>query len=138
MPVGQPFWRSQLTSAAVARWLATRGTLVQKRPPAARGSRRRPEPAAQPISGGTRRKYLAAAQSFAKYLREVGILAANPLRDVSPPREGDPRCLFLELPDVLRLVSGAAQPLRAIYALAYGAGLEVSAILRLVDADIDP
>jgi integrase len=38
---------------------------------------------------------------------------------------------------VLRVVEDAAQPLRAIYALAHGAGLEVSAILRLVDADID-
>jgi integrase len=38
---------------------------------------------------------------------------------------------------VLRVVEGAIQPLRAIYALAYGAGLEVSAILRLVDADVD-
>jgi hypothetical protein len=47
-------------------------------------------------------------QSFAKYLREVGILATNPLRDVSPPPAADPRCNFLELPDVLRMVDGAA------------------------------
>jgi integrase len=122
----------------VARWLATRTSLVQKRGKAAHGSRRRPDPAAQPISGATRRKYLAAAQSFATYLLEVGVLTGNPVRDVSPPPAADPRCHFLELPDVLRVVEGATQPLRAIYALAYGAGLEVSAILRLVDADVDP
>jgi integrase len=137
MPDGRPFWRSDLTAPAVARWLATRTSLVQKRGKAAHGSRRRPDPAAQPISGATRRKYLAAAQSFAKYLLEVGVLTSNPVRDVSPPPAADPRCHFLELPDVLRVVEGATQPLRAIYALAYGAGLEVSAILRLVDADVD-
>jgi integrase len=137
MPEGRPFWRSELTPPAVAGWLATRLSLVQKRGKATRGSRRRPDAVPRSISGGTRRKYLAAVQSFAKYLREVGILATNSLRDVSPPPTADPRCHFLELPDVLRVVEGAAQPLRAIYALAYGAGLEVSAILRLVDADID-
>jgi hypothetical protein len=68
-------------------------------------------------------------QSLAKYVREVGILATNPLRDVPPPPAGDPRCHFLELPDVLRVVEGAPQPLKAVYATAYGAGLEVSAIL---------
>jgi integrase len=137
-PDGRPFWRSDLSAPAVARWLATRTSLVQKRGKAAHGSRRRPDPTARPISGGTKRKYLAAVQSFAKCLLEVGVLDANPLRDLSPPPAADPRCHFLELPDVLRVVEGAAQPLRAIYALAYGAGLEVSAILRLVDADVDP
>jgi integrase len=62
-------------------------------------------------------------QSFTKYLLEVGILFSNPLRDVSAPPAADPRCQFLELPDVLRMVDGA--------------GLEVSAILSLVDADVD-
>jgi len=137
MPEGVPFWRSAFMGPTVARWLATRTSLVLKREKAAHGSRRRPDAAARSISGGTRRKYLAAAQSFAKYLLEVGVLTNNPLRDVSPPPPADPRCHFLELPDVQRVVDGAAQPLRAIYALAYGAGLEVSAILRLVDADVD-
>jgi integrase len=138
MPDGRPFWRSALTAPTVGQWLTTRASLVQKRRKASRGSRRKADPVSRPIAGGTKRKYLAAVQSLAKYLREVGILASNPLRDVSPPPAGDPRCQFLELPDVLRVVEGAAQPLRAIYALAYGAGLEVGAILRLVDADVDP
>ncbi len=139
MPDGRPFWRSDLTAPAVARWLATRASLVQKRGKALRGSRRQADAPARPISGGTKRKYLAAVQSFAKYLLEVGVLASNPLRDVCSPAGGRsavpfPRCR----PDVLR--SGgrcSAAAARAIYALAYGAGLEVSAILRLVDADID-
>lgn len=120
MPEGRPFWRSELSGPAVATWLATRTSLVQKRRRAAKASRRRRDPAPRRLSGGTKGKYLAAVQSFAKYLREVGILATNPLRDISPPPAGDPRCPFLELPDVLRVVEGAAQPLRAIYALACG------------------
>jgi len=111
---------------------------VQKRQKAPRGSRRRPDAAARPICGGTKRKYLAAVQSFAAYLREVGVLTTNPLREVSPPPAADPRCHFLEMPDVMRLVEGASQPLRAIYALAYGAGLEVSAILRLPTSILRP
>jgi integrase len=39
---------------------------------------------------------------------------------------------------VLRVIEGAPQPYRAIFALAYGAGIEVSAILSLVDTDVDP
>ncbi len=116
MPSGEPFWRSALSAPTVARWLAARAG----------------------VSAGTKRKYLAAVQSFAKYLLEVGVLAEHPLRDVSPPPAADPRCHFLELPDVRRVVEGAPQPFRAMYALAYGAGLEVSAILGLVDADVDP
>jgi integrase len=143
MPEGTPFWRSQLTAPAVARWLATRTALAQKRRPSSQVSRRRDfsrrreDPTPRSVSGATKRKYLAAVQSFSRYLVAIGELASNPLRDVSPPPAAGPRCLFLELPDVLRLVEGTAPPYRAVFALAYGAGLEVSAILSLVDADID-
>ena len=81
MPEGQPFWRSLLTAPAVARWLATRTALVQKRRPKV--------PTSEPfntrtVSGGTKRKYLAAVQSFARYLVEIGELSSNPLRDGHP------------------------------------------------------
>ncbi len=137
MPEGRPFWRSALTGPAVARWLATRTGLVQKRPRRAKGSRRRPDPEPRPVSASTKRRYLAAVQSFAAYLLEVGVLSTNPVRDVSAPPPAAPRCQFLELPDVLRVVEGAPEPFPAIYALAYGAGLEISAILSLVESDID-
>jgi integrase len=137
MPEGKPFWRSLLTAPAVARWLVSRTSLVQKRARSLQTSRRREDPTPRAVSGGTKRKYLAAVQSFARYLVEIGELSSNPLRDVSPPPAAGPRCIFLELPDVLRLVEGTAPPYRAVFALAYGAGLEVSAILSLVDADID-
>jgi site-specific recombinase XerC len=87
---------------------------------------------------GHQGRYLAAAQSFASYLLEVGILSANPPRDVSAPPANNSRCTFLELPDVVRLVEGARPPFQTIFALAYGASLEISAILALVDTDLDP
>jgi len=142
MPAGEPFQRSAFTAPAIAQWLATRTALGQKRRPSATASRRKDDPAPRPVSGASKRKYLAAVQSFAQYLVEMGVLAGNPLRDVrapraNAPRANAPRCQFLELPDVLRLVEGAQKPYRAVFTLVYGAGLEVSAILALVEADVD-
>jgi len=137
LPAGETFLRSSLLGAAVAQWLATRTALVAKRPPARVGSRRRADPVPRPVSASTKRTYLAAAQSFARYLVEVGQLASNPLRDVAAPRPAAPRCQFLELPDVVRVVANAPKPFGAILALAYGAGIEISAILALIESDID-
>ena len=121
----------------MARWLAGRTALVQKRRPSSKQSRRKTDPPARPLSGSSRRKYLAAVQRFVAYLMEIGVLPANPLRDLKAPRPRPPRSDFLELPDVQRVVEGAAPPFRAIFALAYGAGLEISAILALVESDVD-
>src|ERR1043166_4367473 len=114
MPEGRAFLRSQFTGPVVARWLA-----------------------ALPWTGDTQRRYFAGMQSFVKYLRQVGVLTDDPLRDVTPPRAAPPRCVFFELPSVIRLVEGSDQPYRAIFALAYGAGLEISAILALTENDVD-
>ena len=54
------------------------------------------------------------------------------------PPPNPPRCQFLELPDVLRVVEGAPPLFRALFALAYGAGIELGAILTLVESDVDP
>jgi integrase len=138
MPEGKPFLRSAFTAPAVARWLADRTALVQKRRPSTtQKPRRRADPQPRALSGSSKRRYLAAVRSFAAYLVEVGVLTTNPVRDVSAPPANDPRCQYLELPDVLRLVEGASPPYRALFALAYGAGLEVSALLSLVDTDVD-
>jgi hypothetical protein len=45
MPDDRPYWRSQLTALAVARWLAGRTALTPKRRRAAKQSRRQPDPA---------------------------------------------------------------------------------------------
>jgi len=138
MPEGEPYWRSALTPPAVARWLATRRALTQKRRPSATASRRAADPPARPVSGSTKRRYLAAVQSFARYLVELQVLVTNPVRDVRPPPPNPPRCQFLELPEVLQLVESAAPPYQALLALAYGAGLEVSAMLALAHRDVEP
>jgi hypothetical protein len=85
----------------------------------------------------TQRRYLAAVQSFVSYLREMGMLTTNPLRDIQAPPPGPPRCEFLELPDVVHLVEGSARPYQATFALAYGAGLEISAILAGTESDVE-
>jgi len=115
MPEGKPFLRSQFTAPAVAQWLATRSGR----------------------SGSSKRHYYAGLQRFVAYLREVGALSSNPLTEVTPPPANPPRCAFLELPDVLRVVQTSRPPFPALFGLAYGAGLEISAILALVDADVD-
>jgi hypothetical protein len=71
VPEGQSFSRSQFTAPEVAKWLAKRTGLVQKRKRAAKGSRRAEDHPGRPISGATKRKYLAAVQSFATYRVEV-------------------------------------------------------------------
>jgi len=95
---GKPYPRSQFTAPEVARWLATRTGLAQKRKRAGKGSRRAEDKLGRPISGATKRKYLAAAQSFATYLVEVGVLASNPIRDVQAPPPGKPRVVEIPLP----------------------------------------
>ncbi len=138
IPEGAPFPRSRLTAPAVAQWLATRTALVQKRRPSTRQTpRRTADPPPRPVSGSTKRRYLAAVQSFVTYLLEIGVLESNPIRELAAPPANPPRCQFLELPDVRRLVEGSPKPFRALFALAYGAGLEVSAILSIVESDID-
>jgi integrase len=137
MPTGRPYWRSAFSSAAIARWLAQCTALVQKRRPATKGSRRKDDPPARPLSGSTKRKYLAAVSSFGTYLREIGILERNPARDVTPPPPGRPRVVDVLLPDVIRIVDGARTPYRALFALLYGAGIEISAALALRRRDVD-
>ena len=114
MPDDAPFLRSCLAGPVVTRWLT-----------------------ALEVTGATQRHYFAALQSFVKYLRQLGVVTDNPTADVTLPRAGRPRGVFLELPSVLQLVEGSAQPFKAVLALAYGAGIEISAILSLVEDDVD-
>jgi hypothetical protein len=83
IPEGRLFWRSALIGPAVARSLATRTGLVQKRPKRAKGSCRQPDHAPRPVSASTKRRYLAAVRSF----------AALPARGGSAEREPGSRRL---------------------------------------------
>ena len=85
MPESKAFWRSDLSAPTVAKWIATRTSLTQKRQPSSKGSRRQADPTPRPVSGGTKRRYLAAIQSFVEYLLQTGVLASNPIRDVTAP-----------------------------------------------------
>ena len=138
IPAGKSFGRSQLTAMTIARWLTTRTALVQKRRPTTTGiSRRRDDPAPRVLTGSSKRKYLAAVRSFANYLVATGVFATNPVRDVQAPPANRPRVVELELRDVLRIVDGARQPFRGLFALLYGGGVEISAALSCVDADVN-
>jgi integrase len=68
---------------------------------------------------------------------EIGVLASNPLRDVQAPPPSRPRVVEIALADVLRIVENAPPPYPALFALLYGAGVEVSAALACVDSDVD-
>ena len=89
------------------------------------------------ITGSTKRKYLAAARSFAAYRVEMGVLRSNPVRDIQAPPPSRPRVVELDLRDVRRIIEGAESPFNALFALLYGAGVEISAALACVDSDVD-
>jgi hypothetical protein len=91
LPAGQPYPRSAFTAPALAGWLANRRALVAKRKSSAKRSRRVEDSPARVLSGSSKRKYLAAVQSFARYLRELGMINHNPARELNhaagrPPR----------------------------------------------------
>ena len=137
MPEGQPFTRSMLTRSAVTTWLTTRTGLVQKRRKSVKRSQRKADPTPRPISGGTKLKYLAALRSFVGYLLDLGIFETDPTQGLKRPRQALPRCEFHPLADVLRIVEGSEQPWRALFALAYGAGIELGVLLALTESDFD-
>jgi hypothetical protein len=90
IPERRPFPRSSFTAPAVAGWLAGRRAQVAKWRPPQTGSRRREDPPARPLSGSSKWKYLAAIQSFAKYLREIGVVTSNPAAELTAPRAAPP------------------------------------------------
>ena len=93
--------------------------------------------AALECSGSTARRYLAAWSSFASYLLEQEVIEANPVRSVKAPRENSPREVWLPLGDAMRLVDAQPEPFRALAALREGAGVEISAALRVRRRDVD-
>ena len=114
IPEGERFPSSELTYRRIVAWLAS-----------------------LKVSDPTRRKYRAALMSFAEHLVRTGVLAANPVREVKPPKAGSPRQRHLELHDVLRLVEAQPEPFRTLSALIHGTGMEISAALRTKRLDVD-
>ena len=87
-------------------------------------------------SGSTRRRYHAALSSFANYLVEMEIIEHNPLRDIRAPRANPGREVYLDQADQKRLVEAQPFPHSALAALREGAGVEISAALRVRRRDI--
>lgn len=93
--------------------------------------------AALPFSGSTRRRYLAAWSSFASYLVDIEVIDVNPIRSIRAPRNNPPRDLWLSLDDAIALVDAQPEPFRALAALREGAGVEISAALKVRRGDVD-
>ncbi len=108
IPAEQLFPRSRLSPDAIDRWLAE-----------------------LPGKPATKSRHLAALMSFVSYLRGLRILTTDPLDGVARPTVPAPRCEFLELPDVQRLIAAAPADDQVLYALCYGAGAERSAALAV-------
>jgi integrase len=114
MAAGKRFPRSALTYERIAQWLA-----------------------AQPVGRSTKRKYHAALSGFCEYLKGIGILHRNPMRDVKAPRPAPARMRHLDMPDVQRLVAAQPSPYNVISALLHATGMEVSVALGLKRRDVD-
>lgn len=114
IPADERFPRSEFTKHRIEAWLSSRE-----------------------VASATRRKYRAALSSFAKYLTVAGVLDANPVREVEPPKPGKPRDKYLEQPQILELLVKLPEPFRTIEALIHGTGMEISAALRVRRMDVN-
>lgn len=89
------------------------------------------------VKPGTKRKAGAALRAFGNWLVRRGVLANNPVREVSLPSAATPRTLFLDTPDAQLLADAQPSPFRELSALLAGSGIEVSVALRLRRRDVD-
>lgn len=114
IPGGKRFPRSALTHERLSSWLATRE-----------------------VAGSTKRKYHAALSSFCEYLKAVGVIQQNPMRNVKAPRPGKARMRHLSQPEIDRLIGALPHPHNILSALLHGTGMEVSVALGLKKRDFD-
>ncbi|MDP9202338.1 MAG: tyrosine-type recombinase/integrase [Gemmatimonadota bacterium] len=84
----------------------------------------------------TKRKAGAAVRSFSNWLIARGYLQDNPVRHVKLPKPATPRTLYLDVPDVERLLEALPKEYRAFEALLAGSGIEVSVALSLRVRDV--
>jgi integrase len=114
IPSGKRFPRSALSHERLVQWLAAR-----------------------PVGRSTKRKYHAAVSGFCEYLKGIGVIQRNPMREVKAPSPAPPRMRYLDMPDVLRLIGAQQPPYSVLSALLHGTGMEVSVALALKRRDID-
>jgi integrase len=86
-----------------------------------------------PGGQNTRRKVHSSWSVFFDYCTDVlGILTTNPMHKVARPKRYMPLVMFYEPRDVARILERAPSPaMRALWALMYGTGIEVSIALAL-------
>ena len=96
--------------------------------------------AAYPGKRNTRRKVHSSVSMFLDYLTTVRqLFPANPMNHVERPKPERSPIRFYELDDVEKIV--AWQPTeqrRALFALLYGTGMEVSVSIKLMRSDFNP
>ncbi len=134
-------WASRRANErTVTKYLSQLRVLVPKDIPFGRTAFRRREISAAlhklETSGSTARRYHAAWSSFANYLVEMEVIEHNPLRDIRAPSPNPGRTLFLDQADQKRLVEAQPFPFSALAALREGAGVEISAALRVRRRDV--
>lgn len=106
--------RSALTHARLVHWLASRK-----------------------VGRSTKRKYHAAMSGFCEYLKGIGVLTRNPMREIKAPPPAPPRMRYLDLSDVERLIEAQPAPYNVLSALLHATGMEVSVALSLKRRDVD-
>lgn len=89
------------------------------------------------VSSTTARHYHAAWSSFFTYCVEAGAVTDNPMREIRAPKPNAAKELYLDEADMVRLVRAHAAPFRALSAFLHGAGVEVSAALRVRARDVN-
>jgi integrase len=89
------------------------------------------------VSGSTKKRYHAAWSSFFRYLVEIGVIEVNPMRSIQAPKGNPPRDLWLSLADMIRVVDAQPKPFGSLSAFLHGAGVEISAALRVRVRDVD-
>jgi integrase len=115
IPEGVRFPRSELSYRRLTDWLSSRA-----------------------VGRSTKRKYHAALSQFCNYLRGVGMLDANPMRDVKAPPAAPPRMEYQETAAKMRAIAAAQpEPFRTLSLLMHATGIEVSVALALRKQDID-
>lgn len=86
------------------------------------------------------RKVHSSASMFLAYCADVkSLFAVNPMLKVERPTAERSPSRYYDLPTVERIVAGQpCEARRALFALLYGTGIEVSVALRLARSDFDP
>jgi integrase len=119
IPEGKPLPRSAVTRA----WLTEKLY-------AYKGRRKQPKP-------NTLRRVASAWSVFFEYLTDRGVLEFNPMGRVKLPAEQRPVVHFHEEEVAKRIVAAGATPeLRGLFALAYGAAIELGVLTKLTRGDV--